>query len=162
MQASRILTLFFILNFSILSPGYGHDLKLAIFEISETDRGYEMFVSADRLFLLECIHSAYPSSNDSYENLLLDYLQCTVGVYINGEHAAFKLKEVEYGNDNIVLLVQLTTQLQHISEIQLQNSFMTERIDGHENIMKLRINDRMRSFRLNKSRTTTIANYDPN
>lgn len=120
----------------------------------------QMSVTADRFYLSECVRKTYPLSNESFQTLLQDYLGFTVEIDIDGECTSFEIREVTYGAENMLITVDLDQNAKEISEVKLTNSFMTELVEGHENIMKLNVNDRIRSFRLNEQRTKTIASYD--
>ncbi|MEP1035494.1 DUF6702 family protein [Ekhidna sp.] len=154
----RLLSVTLILLFGTL---YGHDIRMAIFEIYEGDCGLVMNVSADRYYFSQTLKNEFPSrfKDEHFEQITWEYLQDKVAIEIDGNCTAFEINEIEYSEENIFIRGKLNLILDDVKEVKMTNTCMIDFIDGHDNIMKLKLNDRTRSFRLNSKRTSTTASY---
>ncbi len=155
----KILSLFLIL---ILSSGFSHDIRMAIFEISDSSEGLTMRVSLDRTDFLNTLKNEFPIkfTSENINQLMWLYIRDRVHIEVNKNETAFQISEIEYGDNNIYLKGPLNLKIDDIKEVRLTNTCMVDVIKGHDNIMKLKLNDRTRSFRLNEKRTTTLAAYN--
>lgn len=141
--------------------GYSHDIKLAVFEVFEAESGLEMNVTLDKEDFLSSLESEFgirPTS-DNLQKLAFEYLDSKVSIKVNGECTSFAILEIVFSNLNIHLKGSLNIQIAAIEEIHMTNSCMVDLIEDHDNIMKLKLNNKTRSFRLNRSRTSTTATY---
>lgn len=155
----KILSTFLILSFYI---GYCHDIRMAIFEIYEDPSGLKMNVSVDKYYFNQTLQTEFPTDYNSanFERLTWEYLQSRVTIEIDGNCTAFEINEIEYSDENIFIKGSLNLRLQDVNEVKMTNTCMIDLIEGHDNIMKLQLKDRTRSFRLNSKRTSTIASYN--
>lgn len=141
--------------------GYCHDIRMAIFEVFEGDAGLEMTVSLDRncftqIIQKECL-TAYNS--EDFKLLTSEYLRSKVLIEIDSRCTSFEVFQIEFSEENIFVKGSLNLKTEKIKEVKLTNTCMIDFIEDHDNIMKLKLNDRTRSFRLNSKRTTTVASY---
>lgn len=146
---------------ALILAGPVHDIKMAIFEIYETDSGLAMTVSVDREDFYETLAREFPVKVKTHkiEDLAFLYLDSKTAITVNGECTSFEIHEIEFGELNIHLTGSLNLKVDDVKEIRVTNTCMIEIFEGHDNIMKLKLNDRIRSFRLNSKRTSTIAKY---
>ncbi|MEO9872872.1 DUF6702 family protein [Ekhidna sp.] len=153
--------IFSLLLVGISSISYSHDIRMAIFEITENDSGLQMNISVDRYYFYESLKNEFEDhATRDFENMAWEYLQSRVAIEVDGNCTAFEITEIEYGEENIYLKGSLNLQLEDIKEVKMTNTCMVDLVEGHDNIMKLKLNDRTRSFRLNSKRTSTIASYN--
>ena len=154
----RIVSFILLFTFFI---GYAHDIRMAVFEIIKVEKGLEMHVSVDRYDFFQTLESEYPAAFDTenLEQITLDYLQSKVAIEIDGKCSDFEIEEIEYYKQNILIKGSLNLDIDEINEVKMTNTCMIDSIEGHDNIMKLKLNDRTRSFRLNSERTSSIASY---
>lgn len=141
--------------------GFCHDIKMAVFEIFQGPAGLQMNISADRLYFNEILKREFPETfpERKFEQMARDYIQDRVEIFINDECTSYEFEEVTYDNDNVYFKGPLGFKTERISEVTMINTFMIDVIKGHDNLMRLDLNDRKRSFRLNVDRTRTIAEY---
>lgn len=157
----RILTIVFLLS---LNFGFGHDLRMAIFEISEGENGLELSVSIDRDGFMTTLQENCNESliHHEFEDAVWEYLDSHMKIYVNDKLGKLDVGSIELGDQNIFINGALNVPdeiIGEIREIRMTNSCLVETIEGHDNLMKLKINDRQRSFRLNKDRISTTATY---
>lgn len=146
---------------TIASLGYGHDIKMAIFEISANGPELSMTVAIDKEDFLEIMQEEFPEAfaHRELKELASQYLDSKLSVEINGYCTSIHLHEIEYGALNIQLKGALAVPNAPIEEIQVTNRFMIDRVKDHDNIMRFKLNGKNRSFRLNSDRVSTIATY---
>ena len=141
--------------------GFNHDVKIAVFEISQGKSGLEMTISVDKEDFLKALATEFPSelASENLGGMAFDYLASKIAIEVNGECTSLTLHEIEFDNLNIHLRGSLNTQVCKVEEIRMTNTCLIDLFEDHDNIMKLKLNDRTRSFRLNNKRTSTVATY---
>ena len=141
--------------------GYGHDIKMAIFEIYQGKSGLKITISVDKDDFLKALATEFPTglTSENLGELAFDYLASKIAIEINDECTSLALHEIEFDNLNTYLRGSLNTQVCKIEEVRMTNTCMIDLFEDHDNIMKLKLNDRTRSFRLNSRRTSTVAHY---
>lgn len=151
---------YFILSLTI-NFGFNHDIKIAVFEIYQGKSGLEMTISVDKDDFLKVLENEFTLglTSENLGELAFDYLDSKIAIEVNGVCTSFTIHEVEFGNLNIHLKGSLNTQVTKVKEVRMTNTCMIDLFENHDNIMKLKLNDRTRSFRLNSKRTSTIATY---
>lgn len=147
-----------LLCFCATKVSAAHDLRVARFRITATTTGYDFDINFDREDILKEIYST-----QKYEPEVIDqiskYIKSNVSIIIDGEEVAYALKEIEYTEENILLKGKLISGLREIKKIEVKNTCLIERIDGHLNIMEFFLNDKERFFRLDKDRIRTTVTY---
>ncbi|MEQ6167212.1 MULTISPECIES: DUF6702 family protein [unclassified Ekhidna] len=154
-------SVFSILLWLLLHFGYSHDIKMAIFEIYAGKSGLEMMVSLDREDFLSTLSQEFGSeiTSENLEAHAFEYLQCKIAIQVNGECTSFTINKIKLSDFNIHLQGSLNISVSEVTEIRMTNTCMVDLIPDQDNIMKLKLNDRIRSFRLNSNRTSTTAIY---
>lgn len=140
-----------------------HDIKLAVFELSENQNELALTISIDRNDLMKVLQPAMQGlgKNKSFLQVATDYFNEKMAIAVNDECAAILLSRVEYSDHMIYFSGSLKCSVsQPIREIKMSNSCLVDAFSQHENIMKLRLNNKTRSFRLNKDLTSTVAYYE--
>lgn len=140
---------------------YCHDIRMAVFEIYDGPSGIEMQISADRHNFIQTLKAEFSDSfcEEMLGQITTEYLQSRLAIEIDGNCTTFEVFGIEYSDENIFIKGTLNLNLKTIQEVKMINTFMIDIIKGHDNIMKLKLNDRSRSFRLNSKRTSTVAFY---
>ncbi len=135
-----------------------HDLRVARFRITATPTGYDFDVNFDREDILNEIYST-----QKYEPEVIDqiskYIESNVSIVIDDAEVAYELTEIKYTEENILLHGKLISDLREIKKIDVKNTCLIERIEGHLNIMEFFLNDKERFFRLDKDRIRTTVTY---
>ena len=157
MKKIFILFLIPLVNFA-----FGHDIRMAIFEISENTTGLTIDISLDRADFLACLEKEFLSefSEENMKELSWTYLRRKLKIEIDEIEIAYDNEELTMNRNIIHLSANLKFNNHSIKQVKLTNTCFVDIIEGHDNIMKLKLNDRLRSFRLNKKRTSTIASYE--
>ena len=154
----RLLIIFLI---PLVNFGFGHDIRMAIFEISERNEGLTLKVSMDKDDFYASLEKEFSSlSADNIEELSWIYLTKNLDIEVNETRVLFKTGEITFDTYNIHLTTTLNPKISRITKVKMTNTCLIDSIEGHDNIMKLKLNSRVRSFRLNKKRTSTIASYN--
>lgn len=147
-----------LLCFCTIEVLASHDLRVARFRITATSTGYDFDVNFDREDILNEIYST-----QKYESKVIDqiakYIKSNVSIIIDEKEVAYELTEIEYTEENILLKGKLISGLREIKNIEVKNTCLINRIDGHLNIMEFFLNDKERFFRLDKDRIRTTVTY---
>ncbi len=141
-----------------LTESVAHDLRVARFRITATSTGYEFNVNFDREDILEEIYSSQKYQSEVIDQIT-GYIGNHVTITIDDEVVAYELTKIEYTEENILLKGKLLSGLREIKKIDVSNTCLVNRIDGHLNIMEFFLNDRERFFRLDKDRISTTVTY---
>ncbi len=151
-----------LLLFFFFHSGHCHDIRIAVFEIFEGSTGLEMRISADRHNFIQTLKTEFQDSycEEMFGKITAEYLLNKMAIEVDGHCTSFEVFGIEYSDENIFIQGTLNLNLKSIYEVKMTNTFMIDIIKGHDNIMKLKLNDRSRSFRLNSKRTSTVALYN--
>lgn len=146
------------------STGSAHDLKLGFFQCYEEDQQFYLQVKLDREHLFAAIQEAGLSPNSQaadFKKAIFDYVSDHVSLSLNHQLAQLHFFLIEYDEEHIHLKAKIKDIDIHspIQNIEVSNTCLVNEIDGHENIIQFDLNNRRRSFRLNKSRVQTTFNY---
>ena len=157
-----------IVTFLILMMGwisnYAHDIKMGIFDIHMVKNRYQLDVKLDRMDFLECIKTNFTVIN-SYmtpENIKIyaeEYLLSNLSIDIDDSCVEPMVTSLSYEDDYIRISAILNYQDEHVESIQITNTCMLDIVDGQTNIMRFDLMDRVRSFRLDEKRISTVVNY---
>lgn len=135
-----------------------HDLRVARFRITATATGYDFNINFDREDILETVFRT-----QKYQSEVIDqiskYIEDHVTISMDDETVTFELTEIEYTEENILLKGKLLSGPKEIEKIDVSNTCLINRIDGHLNIMEFFLNDKERFFRLDKDRIRTTVTY---
>lgn len=154
----------FVLIFVIGYDGYGHDIRMAVFEISrsegEKDMGIAITIDKEDFLRTLFISSGVRSStNESLKKEAQNYFESNLTIWINGTCTCFKITSAEVGKNNIRLNGVFETTDAIIHEVQVENYSMFDVVEDQENIVHLNLNDRQRSFRMNREKIKIVATY---
>ena len=155
MSKKKILVFFLLLT----GPGFSHDIKLAIFEMSQGKEGLQLNIVVDKEDFLRTLSSNYGDKRYDLPYLASQYFDSHLIIRVNDQCATFTIATVEQNRYNIVLAGSLNMTVDWIEEVQVENYCMIDEIDRHENIVRLKLNNSERSFRLNRHRVITGAKY---
>ena len=135
-----------------------HDLRVARFRITATSTGYNFNVNFDREDILKEIYSTQKYQKEVIDQIT-QYIEKHVTIHIDDESINYELTEIEYTEENILLRGKLISDLRAIKKIDVSNTCLIEKIEGHLNIMEFFLNDKERFFRLDKDRIRTTVTY---
>ncbi len=135
-----------------------HDLRMARFNISESENGYTLDINFDRADFLKTIYATDQYQSDVLEQAKI-YIRQNLQYVFDGDSVSFELDSIQYTEENIFLTGMLMTARRNISEIQVANTCLIEDVEGHLNIMEFFLNGKKRFFRLDENRITTTIKY---
>ena len=158
MRKKKILVLFLLLT----SPGFSHDIKMAIFEVSQGKSGLQLDIVLDKEDFLKTLSSNYGDNRydpKDLQYLASQYFDSHLIIRINDQCTKFTVAAMEQNRYTITLSGSLNMKVDGVEKVQIENYCMIDEIDRHENIVRLKLNNSDRSFRLNSHRVLTAANY---
>ena len=153
-----LITLFLQLT----TVGYGHDIRLAIFELSQSENsnGLKLSISFDKEDLENSIRHQYASTSGSdFNKLIVAYLNENFRLTINDLCMTLQVGSIEEENDFIRLKAEINEPVESVSKIRVFNTCLIDYTEGHSNIFKCKLNGKLRSFRLTESRISTEFEY---
>ena len=158
----RYLLLILFVLFSCF--GYGHDIRMAIFEISKDSKNYTLDISFDKKDLERSLITAYPKlltakDNMTRESYIKDYLESNFQLAINNNCVVPNIEAVTYEDEYVRIHATLPIKWQNVETINVFNTCLLDYNEGHSNIIKVRLNERTRTFRLSSERITTVVDY---
>ena len=155
--------LILILILCLAGPGFGHDIRMAIFEISQQEGRYVLEVSLDKADLKKSLLTTYPllrksDDLDHKEHSIKDYLLNNFQLRINDECQEMTVEKIEYDKEFVRISIALPYE-GPIKDIVVFNTCLIDYNPGHMNIFKAKLNDKVRTFNLNGERISTSFSY---
>lgn len=135
-----------------------HDVRMAVFEISEKNNAFDLFVRFDREDLLIALREYCPDYNQ-LTDCFVEYMDSNLNLQFNGQPVELVYDKHLFEQDFVELNFQLKTSESLVKTIKVENTCMIQSMEGHLNIVKSMLNGRSRSFRLDKDRVETIIRY---
>ncbi|MEL7147427.1 MAG: DUF6702 family protein, partial [Bacteroidota bacterium] len=89
----------------------------------------------------------------------IDYL--TKNLQINSAGTCTELTDFSfsYNEDFIKIRARVTGVSKPVKQIHIRNTCLIDTTEGHSNIIKCRLHGKLRAFRLNADRVTTVIEY---
>ncbi len=156
--------LIIIVALAVGNIAYSHDLRMAIFEISQEDDGYKLNISLDKNNFLKSLLTNYPELAKNYSEELLEkyiasYMEGNLLLTFDDVCSEITINSVEYQKENIYIKAELEVSKDHVSRIEVLNTLMIDYNEGHLNIIKFRVNESVRTFKLSEERISTVVEY---
>ena len=154
-----LLTLLFL---QITAVGYGHDIRLALFELSRTEisNNLQLSISFDKKDLENSIQHKYADAGKGdFNKLVVEYLNENFKLTINDQRLTFSIESIKTEDDFIKLQATINESIETVSKIRVFNTCLIDYTEGHSNIFKCKLNGKLRSFRLTESRVSTEFEY---
>jgi len=132
-----------------------HDIQLAHFEIHQKNDNLIIEFAIDHDDML----SAHEGSNiELTDELLQEYISSNFSVSINGTRHDLSFGTMTIKGEHINLVGQISNLDQVITTIDIENTCLLN-IEGHSNIIKLKLYEKQRDFLMNKERTSIQITY---
>ncbi len=141
-----------------MSSNEFHDFKIGRFELRPEKESITLYVRLDRYNLLEAIKTNCTDYNElaqCFEN----YLNSHFVLSFDGDKVVPKHSRHEFGEEFIELFFDLDTSPDGVEKIEVFNDTLLELYESQENILYSLLNNKNRSFRMNKGRIRTIIQY---
>ena len=84
---------------------------------------------------------------------LLKYINNHFSIQCNGKNVPLKMIGKDVGNDDFISCYLESEKVENIQNIEIKNTLLTEVFSAQENILHLKINDKINSISLNKEIT---------
>lgn len=143
-----------------------HDVRAAMFEVYEESGQFRLEIRLDRADILNalnqgCGEDAYALSREEHNSLIEQYIYDRFWLKFNNNHGNYQLQHYTYTEDYVVVngVFQNINTTDAIREIVVYNSCLVDLIERQSNIFRVKLYDKVRSFRLNKDRLQTIVSY---
>lgn len=148
MKRVAILILFWSSSFAS-----AHDIRAAYFEISKKSDSYSLLVRFDRDDILREL-GAFGDLNQAFAQ----YISGHLSLLFDGEQVDWVVNEVQI--QDLFILVECEIPYDsEVKTINVWNTSLIDSIEGHDNVMVLKLHEKNRSFRLNKKRQKTVIRY---
>ena len=144
-----LLILMMVTSLGLLS----HDLKIALFEIREHEGSLVCQARVDRVEFLKSLGA--PAT----EQALTAYLEEHLALSFNGQLANLNVEDVRLSDLYVVFTANIETTDPKATTITMKNTLLVNELKGHENIVRIDLHDRVRSFRFKKDRPEITINY---
>lgn len=150
--------LFTLLIYFFNTPA--HEFKIGRYEIRPNEGDMTLFVRLDRYDIMEAIQTQTSCGNpDILDVCLTEYIVNHVKLTFDGKEACYEYQEHEVKEEFIEMYFRIGIDPEGVKEIKVFNNALLEQWIKQENIVYSLLNDRSRSFRLNKDRTETLIVY---
>ena len=142
-----------------------HDIRLAIFEISEPSSGNHLLLNAsiDIEELGRSLLEAYPdyinSSTAEQEKKIIAYITKNLQITIGQQLTKIKNVSINYDGEFVKVKADISDVTTPIRRIYIENTCLIESNRGHSNIIKCKLYGKLRSFRLTEDRISTVIEY---
>jgi len=151
-----------ILLLQIATFGYGHDIRLAIFEISEGQSVNQLIlnISFDKDDLELSLTMNYPQISQGVKNdLIRKYVNENFQISLNSNSVELIINSIKYDDEFVRLTASITEFNESIKQIRVFNTCLIDYTEEHSNIIKSKLYDKVRSFRLTEDRISTVIDY---
>ena len=144
----------FIVVLLINSWAFAHEFNMSVFTLSRDDQQYKLEMAFDRESLEEKLFNINQHSFSKY-------FEETTSWYINNMNIQF--------SDIKILLEEKTIRVTayskqfpnlNITSIEVKNNNFIDVNESHINIIQLKLNDKFRSFQMDKYRQKIIVDYN--
>lgn len=152
---------FFLLPlFYFLSWNNYHDVQFAQFELSQTKQSLVIKITVEE----KAIFTVWNDFNrmDSFEQLaqINDYLQRTTQWVINDEPLVFCDYTFLLKEGHFLIEGHIENGRKEVNSLFFINEFLIDEILNHMNIIHFRLNEQLRSFKMDKNRQKISLVYD--
>lgn len=163
MLKTASVSVFFLLLSASTSA---HDIRAALFRLYADEGLYRVEIRLDKENIKTalskgCLLEVSKLSDLEKSALLEDYLHTNFIVRLNGTEEQYTLHSFSYEEEFLVAnaVFEDTKIAQDLSKIDVVNTCLLEIVEDHDNIILVHLNDRVRSFRLNKKLQSTTIKY---
>lgn len=154
----RIILLFLSILFAWETSA--HEFKFGHFELRPNEEDITLFVRLDRYDILEAMKTQ--SGCNGYSNLdvcITEYVNEHFKLNFDGEDACFEYTQHKIKEEFIEVFFRIGINPVGVKSISVFNDVLLQQYAKQENIVSTLLNDKRRSFRLNKDRIKTVIEY---
>lgn len=151
----HLLTLFlFLLN--------SHEVQLARFELTQNDGQLKLEIFIEKDDINACQNDFNKLPLNEKKAFLNDYITSHTEWYFNQN--PYTICNYNYTSDShhLTLIGYFSEAPENIQSIQVNNRLLIQEIPGHLNIIHVKLDEKLRSFRMDKQRQKITINYGVN
>ncbi len=137
----------------IFKSSFSHDIQVASFTIYEEEEQLRFDVVLEHKDIVRTFAERQKEPN---ENEIRNYILDNVGVFINKKECKISFDKVENKSHHIYLKGKLSTPIKKVKIIEIKNTCLLN-IEGHSNVIQLRLNNQERDFLMNINRKEIIV-----
>jgi len=135
---------------SIFFNTASHDIQVSYFKVYQDSK--KLFV--DHTFELEDILKTLKiNESDLSNDQIVNYLEKHFSIQVNDTKIEMRFDIFQSRNKHITIKGYSSSIIDKVSSIKINNTCFLE-IEGHSNIIEIRLNDQERDFLMNIDRTT--------
>lgn len=127
---------------------YSHDVQIASFTIYEQEDQIYFDVMLEHE---DIVHTFAERQKEPNENEIKEYLKDNIEIELNQKECNISFDQIENKSHHIYLKGKLSTPKKKIKTIQIKNTCLLN-IEGHSNVIQLRLNNQERDFLINIDR----------
>jgi len=137
-----------------------HEFKIGRYEIRPNEKDISLFIALDRNDFAEAVQKQSGCTDDEALALCMtDYILEHFRLNFDGVDACFEYQDHTIKRDLIEMNFRIGINPQGVKSIEVFNDILLEQWSYQENILFVMLNDKKRSFRLNKDRIKTRVVY---
>ncbi|TRX61336.1 hypothetical protein FNH22_04580 [Fulvivirga sp. M361] len=140
---------------------YGHELNMAIFEITRGDSGYVLNINFDRRNLEKSLVTTYPELINAHHEVswrihIQEYLAANFQLIVNEQCTEIDIHAIDYEQDYIRITASLPLPEVQIQTINVFNTCLIDYNETHSNLIRTNVFGKARAFRLDKDRIEVV------
>lgn len=147
----------FLILLSLFSKE-SHEFSIGRFELRPEDSQITLYIKLDRKDLLEAIKSNCTDYN-KLDQCFEDYITSHFTLSFDGKPVSPIHNKHVFNDEFIELFFDLNTSPEGVTRIEVFNNTFLDLYERQENILYFLLNDKKRSFRMNKDRVRIIVQY---
>jgi len=137
-----------------------HEVEMTSFELSKVDSALVVTIKVNRADIRRAWKDFERNDSAHQKAILDDYLQVKTQWKLNQRNVSICNYVYFDRGEHLIIKGYSTLEIQKIDRIDFINTFLVEELSNHLNIVHLDLNQRLRSFKMNKNRTVIKAEYD--
>ncbi|MFY0602117.1 MAG: hypothetical protein JXR03_20750 [Cyclobacteriaceae bacterium] len=130
-----------------------HDIKVASFNIYLESGQLMCEIKADGTQIFQALDA------DQCVQTLQYYTDEHLSITFDKRQVKQKVLDYKVTDHFVIISISLEAHTSVPATIEATNTYLIERVNGHENVMIFNLHDRVRSFRQSRERTEITVNY---
>ena len=145
----------FLFIASLLASNFNHDVAIAVFTLYELEGTLQLKTVIDREDLSNEL--VIPESEINVKTLQ-KYLEVHCTIIINETPVTIEVNQIENDEDHIIVQSIMTGDFKSYKNIEVRNTCLNT-ISNHSNIIRIKLNDTQRDFRMHEGRKKIELSY---
>ena len=150
------------LLFLFLFPFNSHEVQLARFELTQNDGQLKLEIFIEKDDMNACQNDFNKLPIDEKKAFLNDYIASNTEWYFNQKPNTICNYNYTSDSHHLTLVGYFSEAPENIQSIQVNNRLLIQEIPGHLNIIHVKLDEKLRSFRMDKQRQKITINYGVN